>query len=220
MSGRNIPAHNVRLGYAVSQSSLYLMLGRDILIYNIRLGYILSQSSYLTLGRDVLYIIYVQGMQYPSPLYGSYLYLSSNLYLQCQCLGVTKCIQSSLMMKLVDLLIILLLIDLGPLGLYEDIDDVRPRARNSCTSYATENTDYLTTTPPQGQLVPIGLVQQVKGPSLYKPYYLIEPIEACLLYIMFFTYYIYQQTFYLKANLRKQGSFLIIRLIKLNVIAK
>ena len=35
-------------------------------------------------------------------------------------------------------------IDLGPLGLYEDIDDARPRARDSCTSYATENTDYLT----------------------------------------------------------------------------
>ena len=36
------------------------------------------------------------------------------------------------------------MIDLGPLGLYEDIDDARPRARDSCTSYATENTDYLT----------------------------------------------------------------------------
>ena len=36
------------------------------------------------------------------------------------------------------------MIDLGPLGLYEDIDDTRPRARDSCTSYATENTDYLT----------------------------------------------------------------------------
>ena len=36
-----------------------------------------------------------------------------------------------------------LLINLGPLGLYEDIDDARPRARDSCTSYATENTDYL-----------------------------------------------------------------------------
>ena len=47
-------------------------------------------------------------------------------------------------MKLVDLLMILFLIDLGPLGLYEDIDDARPRARDSCTSYATENTDYLT----------------------------------------------------------------------------
>ena len=46
-------------------------------------------------------------------------------------------------MKLVDLLIILLLIDLGPLGLYEDIDDIRPRARDLCTSYATKNIDYL-----------------------------------------------------------------------------
>ena len=36
------------------------------------------------------------------------------------------------------------LIDLGPLGLYEDINEARPRARDSCTSYATENTDYLT----------------------------------------------------------------------------
>jgi hypothetical protein len=48
-------------------------------------------------------------------------------------------------MKLVDLLMILMIVfDLGPLGLYEDIDDARPRARDSCTSYATENTDYLT----------------------------------------------------------------------------
>ena len=48
-------------------------------------------------------------------------------------------------MKLVNLLMILFfLINLGPLGLYEDIDDGRPRARDSCTSYATENTDYLT----------------------------------------------------------------------------
>ena len=47
---------------------------------------------------------------------------------------------------------ILSLIDLGPLGLYEDIDDARPRARDSCTSYATENTDYLTaSTPPFGE---------------------------------------------------------------------
>jgi hypothetical protein len=35
-------------------------------------------------------------------------------------------------------------LDLGPLGLYEDIDKVRPRARDSYMSYATENTDYLT----------------------------------------------------------------------------
>ena len=47
-------------------------------------------------------------------------------------------------MKLVDLLMILLLIDLGPLGLYEDINDARPRVRDSCTSYATKNIDYLT----------------------------------------------------------------------------
>ena len=39
---------------------------------------------------------------------------------------------------------ILSLIDLGPLGLYEDIDDARPRARDLCTSYATKNIDYLT----------------------------------------------------------------------------
>ena len=37
---------------------------------------------------------------------------------------------------------ILMLSDLGPLGLYEEIYD----ARAPCTSYATENTDYLTTT--------------------------------------------------------------------------
>jgi hypothetical protein len=48
-------------------------------------------------------------------------------------------------MKLVDLLIILMIfVDLGPLGLYKDINNARPRARDSCTSYATENTDYLT----------------------------------------------------------------------------
>ena len=40
---------------------------------------------------------------------------------------------------------VLILIDLGPLGLYEDIDDIRPRARDLCTSYATKNTDYLIT---------------------------------------------------------------------------
>jgi hypothetical protein len=39
---------------------------------------------------------------------------------------------------------ILIVFDLGPLGLYEDIDDARPLARDSYTSYATENTDYLT----------------------------------------------------------------------------
>jgi hypothetical protein len=39
---------------------------------------------------------------------------------------------------------ILIMVDLGPLGLYKDINDTRPRARDSCTSYATENTDYLT----------------------------------------------------------------------------
>ena len=47
-------------------------------------------------------------------------------------------------MKLVNLLIILSFFNLGPLGLYKDIDDARPRVRNSCTSYATKNTDYLT----------------------------------------------------------------------------
>ena len=38
---------------------------------------------------------------------------------------------------------ILSLIDLGPLGLYEDINDIRPYTRDSYTSYATENIDYL-----------------------------------------------------------------------------
>ena len=38
----------------------------------------------------------------------------------------------------------LILFNLGPLGLYKDIDDTRPRARDLCTSYATENIDYLT----------------------------------------------------------------------------
>ena len=32
----------------------------------------------------------------------------------------------------------------GPLGLYGEINDIRPRVRDSYTSYATENTDYLT----------------------------------------------------------------------------
>jgi hypothetical protein len=53
-------------------------------------------------------------------------------------------------MKWVNLLMIL--IDLGPLGLYEDIDDARPRVRDSCMSYATENIDYLTY-PPSFDLV-------------------------------------------------------------------
>ena len=35
------------------------------------------------------------------------------------------------------------MINLGPLGLYEDINDIRPRIRDLYTSYATENTDYL-----------------------------------------------------------------------------
>ena len=39
---------------------------------------------------------------------------------------------------------VLLLIDLGPLGLYEEIYKARPYARDSCTSCATENADYLT----------------------------------------------------------------------------
>ena len=38
----------------------------------------------------------------------------------------------------------MIIFDLGPLGLYKEIDDARPLARDSCTSYATENTDYLT----------------------------------------------------------------------------
>ena len=41
-------------------------------------------------------------------------------------------------------MILMIDFDLGPLGLYEDIDDARPRARDSCISYATKNTDYLT----------------------------------------------------------------------------
>ena len=44
------------------------------------------------------------------------------------------------------------MINLGPLGLYEDINDARPRARDLCTSYATENTDYLTIIPLLGNL--------------------------------------------------------------------
>ena len=47
-------------------------------------------------------------------------------------------------MILIDLIVSWRLFDLGPLGLYEDIDDAQPPARDSCTSYATENTDYLT----------------------------------------------------------------------------
>jgi hypothetical protein len=65
-------------------------------------------------------------------------------------------------MKWVDLLMILMVldccVDLGPLGLYEDIDDARPRARDSCTSYATENTDYLTTTPASIENIRVYLV--------------------------------------------------------------
>ena len=41
-------------------------------------------------------------------------------------------------------MILMIDFDLGPLGLYEDIDDARPYARDSCMSYATENIDYLT----------------------------------------------------------------------------
>jgi hypothetical protein len=37
-----------------------------------------------------------------------------------------------------------MIFDLGPLGLYKEIDDARPCARDSCMSYATKNTDYLT----------------------------------------------------------------------------
>ena len=33
--------------------------------------------------------------------------------------------------------------DLGPLRLYKEINNARPRARDSYMSYATENTDYL-----------------------------------------------------------------------------
>ena len=65
-------------------------------------------------------------------------------------------------MKLVDLLMILLIfIDLGPLGLYEDIDDARPRARDLCTSYATENTDYLTNIPPLQLYIKATAMQRV-----------------------------------------------------------
>ena len=46
-------------------------------------------------------------------------------------------------MKLVDLLMIFILFNLGPLGLYKDINNARPHARDSCMSYATDNTDYL-----------------------------------------------------------------------------
>jgi hypothetical protein len=37
-----------------------------------------------------------------------------------------------------------MIFNLGPLGLYGEINNTRPRARDSCTPYATENTDYLT----------------------------------------------------------------------------
>jgi hypothetical protein len=39
---------------------------------------------------------------------------------------------------------VLFFIDLGPLGLYKEIYKARAYTRNSCTSCATENTDYLT----------------------------------------------------------------------------
>ena len=42
------------------------------------------------------------------------------------------------------LVLILWFINPRPLGLYREINDTQPRARNSCMSYATENTDYLT----------------------------------------------------------------------------
>ena len=38
---------------------------------------------------------------------------------------------------------VLLVVDLGPLGLYEEIYKARACARDSCTSCATENIDYL-----------------------------------------------------------------------------
>ena len=55
--GSRYPAYNVRSGYAVSD--FYLTLGRDVL-HIIYLGYILSLfSSHLTLGRDILRTMYV-----------------------------------------------------------------------------------------------------------------------------------------------------------------
>ena len=33
--------------------------------------------------------------------------------------------------------------DLGPLGLYKEINDIRPLVRDLCTFYATKNIDYL-----------------------------------------------------------------------------
>ena len=40
---------------------------------------------------------------------------------------------------------VLLVVNLGPLGLYKEIYKARACTRDSCTSCATKNTDYLTT---------------------------------------------------------------------------
>jgi len=45
---------------------------------------------------------------------------------------------------LIDNLDLVLMVDWPPLGLYEEIYNIRARARDLCMSYAIENTDYLT----------------------------------------------------------------------------
>ena len=106
------------------------------------------------------------------------------------------------------------MIDLGPLGLYEDIDDARPRARDSCTSYATENTDYLTVTAEHGpefsrlrrafgfgdSVCPTAALL-LPSTAYYCPllpitalYYLLLPITA--LYCLLLPYYCLTTTYY------------------------
>lgn len=64
------------------------------------------------------------------------------------------------------------------------------------------------------------LDQKTKDPSLYKPHYPMEATEARLLYTMFFTCHIHQQTYYLEADLRKWASSLTIRLTNLNATTR
>ena len=68
--GYNIPAHDIRLGYILSEPSSYLTLGRNTPTQGVRLGYALSEpSSYLISGRDAptqgirlgVYVILVLG---------------------------------------------------------------------------------------------------------------------------------------------------------------
>ena len=58
------------------------------------------------------------------------------------------------------------MIDLGPQGLYEEIDDARPLARDSCTSYATENIDYLTKARPNCRVVAEYLIKVIENNKL------------------------------------------------------